>query len=135
MSSYQHVDYWETTDASCAHCATKSDKAGRIVHDATCIISVNADRRFNLRINLQRYRTEEGCQTALVIETARKWMQVLIVDAGRLRIIRAPVSDQRYMTPLQTNERKAIASLRRLARKPGTSSKIRAAVSHITTSV
>ncbi len=36
---------------------------------------------------------------------------------------------------LQTNQRKAIASLRRLARKRGTSRKIRAAVSHITTSV
>ena len=79
-------------------------------------------------MNLQRYRTNEGCQTALVVETARKWMQVLIIDAGRLRIIRAPVSDQSYMTPLQTNERKAIASLRRLARKRGTSRAIRAAI-------
>ena len=85
-------------------------------------------------MNLQRYRTDEGCQTALIVETARKWMRVLVVDAGRLRIIRAPVSDQQHMTPLQTNQRKAIASLRRLARKRGTSRKIRAAVSHFTTS-
>ena len=82
-------------------------------------------------LELQRYRTEQGCQTALIVKIARKWMQVLVVNDGRLRIIRQPITEQRYMSPLQTNERKAKASLRRLARKRGTPRKIKAAVANL----
>ena len=82
-------------------------------------------------MNLQRYRTEQGVITALVVKEAPKWMTVLVVDAGRLRLIREPVTEKQYMTSLQTNERKAKASLRRLARKRGTSRKIRAAIAAI----
>ena len=80
---------------------------------------------------LQLYRTEQGCRIALVVSVARKWMQILVIEDGRLRILRAPVTEQRYMTPLETNQRKAIASLRRLARKRGTSRAIRTAIAEL----
>ena len=82
-------------------------------------------------MQLQRYHTEQGVVTALVVKEARKWMTVLVVDAGRLRLIREPITEKQYMTPALTNERKALASLRRLARKRGTSRKVRAAVAKL----
>ena len=82
-------------------------------------------------MNLQRYHTEQGMVTALIVSEARKWMTVLVVDGGRLRIIREPVTEKQYMTPALTNERKAKASLRRLARKRGTSRKIRATIAEL----
>ena len=82
-------------------------------------------------MNLCRYRTEHSAITALVVTTARKWMTVLVVDGGRLRLIRRPVTDQHHMTPLATNTRRAMATYRRLARKRGTSRKIRAAVAEL----
>jgi len=82
-------------------------------------------------LDLQRYHTEQGVTTALVVNEARKWMTVLIVSHGRLRLIREPVTEKQYMTSLQTNERKAKASLRRLARKRGTPRKVRAAVAEL----
>ncbi len=80
---------------------------------------------------LHRYHTEQGMVTALIVSEARKWMTVLVVDHGRLRLIREPVTEKQYMVPAQTNERKAKASLRRLARKRGTSRKIRAAIADL----
>ncbi len=82
-------------------------------------------------LQLQRYHTDNGFLTAFTIKKARKWMQLLVVDGGRLRIIRRLSSEERYMTQLSTNERKAKASLRRLARKRGTSRAIRAVVADI----
>ncbi len=82
-------------------------------------------------MQLQRYHDGTGFRTALVAKEGRKWMEVLIIDGGRLKVIRCLLSEQRYMTPIQTNERKAKASLRRLARKRGTSRTIRAAIAAI----
>ncbi len=82
-------------------------------------------------MQLQRYHTEQGMVTALVVKEAHKWMTILVVDGGRLRLIREPVTERQYMTPAQTNERKAKASLRRLARKRGTSRAIRTAVADL----
>ena len=82
-------------------------------------------------LDLQRYHTEQGVTTALVVKEARKWMTILVIHSGRLRLIREPVTEKQYMTSLQTNERKAKASLRRLARKRGTPRKIRAAVADL----
>jgi hypothetical protein len=80
-------------------------------------------------MELMRYREEYGgARPVLVIGEGRKWMQILMVDDGRLRIRKLPIEEQRYMAPLTTNERKARASFRRLARKPGTSRKIRQAI-------
>lgn len=82
-------------------------------------------------MNLQRYHTEQGMVTALIVSEAGKRMTVLVIDRGRLRLIREPVSEKQYMVPAQTNERKAKASLRRLARKRGTPRKIRAAIAEL----
>ena len=80
-------------------------------------------------MELQRYHDEDQTvRTALIAKEGRKWMQVLIVKSGRLKMIRRPLTDKDHMSPLRTNERKARASLRRLARKRGTSRIIRAAV-------
>ena len=84
-------------------------------------------------MKLQRYRDriqtglwiEEQTRVALVVKTARKWMDVLVVESGRLKIVKRPVTDLSYMSPLSTNERKARASFRRMARKKGTSRNIR----------
>ena len=82
-------------------------------------------------MQLQRYHDQTGFRTALVIKEGRKWMNVLVIKEGQLQIIRRLLSEQRYMDPIQTNERKAKASLRRLARKRGTSRKIRAVIAAI----
>lgn len=81
-------------------------------------------------MQLQRYREEllKGARPALVINEGRKWMQVLVVEKGGLKMVRRPITEKQHMTPLPTNERKAKASWRRMARKPGTSRKIRQAV-------
>lgn len=84
-------------------------------------------------MKLHRYREEllAGCRPAIILSEGRKWMEVLVVDAGRLKVVKRSLDEKKYMTPLQTNERKAKASIRRLARKPGTSSKIRKAVREV----
>ena len=79
-------------------------------------------------MQLQRYHDQTGFRTALVIKEGHKWMNVLVINEGQLQIIRRLLSEQRYMSPIQTNERKAKASLRRLARKRGTPRQIRSAV-------
>ena len=73
-------------------------------------------------MELLRYREAmlKGCRSALIVDEGRKWMKVLVVDSGRLRVVRRPLSEKAHMTPLKTNERKALASLRRMARKRGT---------------
>ena len=82
-------------------------------------------------MNLQRYHTEDGMVTALIVSEAHKWMTVLVVDGGRLRLVRELVTEKQFMVPAQTNERKALASLRRLARKRGTSRAIRTAIAEL----
>jgi len=84
-------------------------------------------------MELKRYHEEllKGARPALVVNEGRKWMQVLVVDKGRLKMLRRPTTEKAFMTPLATNERKAKASLRRLARKRGTSRNIRAAIAAI----
>ena len=82
-------------------------------------------------MSLQMYHDEDNRQrTALIVKEGRKWMSLLIVRSGRLVIIRRPLTDQRYMTPVLGNERKAKASIRRLARKRGTSRTIRRALAN-----
>ena len=83
-------------------------------------------------MELKLYQDEDQrFRTALVAKEGRKWMSVVVVDVDRLKIVRRPLTDKGYMKPLQTNERKAKASLRRLARKRGTPRLARAAVAAI----
>ena len=81
-------------------------------------------------MELMLYREEllRGNRPAVIVKEARKWMDVLVIDAGKLRIVKRPLTEKEFMSPLATNERKAMASLRRIARKRGTSRKVRAAV-------
>lgn len=78
-------------------------------------------------MELQRYREQLllGARPALVMSEGRKWMDVLVIDKGKLHKIRRLLTEKQFMTPLATNERKAKASLRRMARKSGTSRVIR----------
>ncbi len=79
-------------------------------------------------MQLQRYHDGHQFRSALIAKEGRKWMQVLVISGGRLKMLRKPLTDLNYMSPERTNERKARASLRRLARKRGTARDIRAAV-------
>lgn len=78
-------------------------------------------------MELLRYREELllGARPAMVMSEGRKWMNVLVIDKGKLHKVRRPLTEKQFMTPLATNERKAKASLRRMARRRGTSRVIR----------
>ena len=87
-------------------------------------------------MKLMRYRDQqkirghviEQYRTALIVEKGHKWMTLLVIRRGRLELIRRLLSDQRYMAPIQCNQRRAKAHLRRLGRKRGTHRKIRQAL-------
>lgn len=71
-----------------------------------------------------------GFRQAMVAKQGRKWMQVVVVDGGRLKMIRRPLTEKDHMRPVAWN-RKSKASMRRLARKKGTARNVRAAVKEI----
>ena len=77
-------------------------------------------------MDLMRYREEYGgARPALIMNQGRKWMTLLVVDNGRLKTKRIPMTDAQYLSPIPTNYRKARASWRRMAKKRGTSKRIR----------
>ncbi len=71
-----------------------------------------------------------GFRTALVAKQGRKWMKIVVVEAGRLKMVRRPLTDKDHMTPVAWN-RKSKASMRRLARIKGTARNVREAVKEI----
>ncbi len=82
-------------------------------------------------MELQRYQDQDNkYRTAMVTKEGRVWMQVLMVNEGALKIVKRPMTDRRHMIPLPWNKKNK-ASLRRLARKRGTSRAVRAAVKEI----
>lgn len=83
-------------------------------------------------MELQRYQGPalDGFCTALIAREGRKWMQVVVVNGGRLKMIRRPLTDKDHMTPIAWT-RKSKASMRRLARKAGTARTVRAAIKEI----
>lgn len=83
-------------------------------------------------MELQRYQEPllKGFRAALVAKEGRKWMSVVVVDGGNLKMIRRPLSEKDHMVPVAWN-RKSKASMRRLARKKGTARTIREAVKEI----
>ena len=83
-------------------------------------------------MELMRYQEPllGGFRCALVASEGRKWMQVVVVNGGRLQMIKRPLTEKAFMVPTAWN-RKSKASMRRLARKSGTAAKIRAAVKEI----
>ncbi|MHC4413281.1 MAG: hypothetical protein ACYSW6_10010 [Planctomycetota bacterium] len=83
-------------------------------------------------MELLTYRdTDNLARVALIANEGRKWMSVLIVKDGGLKIVRRELGEKKYMAPCATNERKAKASIRRLARKAGTPRKIRNTVKEV----
>jgi len=84
-------------------------------------------------MELLTYRdTDNLARVALITKEGRKWMNVLIVKDGRLKMVRRELGEKKFMTPCATNTRKAKASIRRLARKRGTSRRIKTAVKEAT---
>jgi len=83
-------------------------------------------------MELQRYQQPllGGFRAALVAKEGRKWMQVVVVDGGSLKMIRRPLTEKDHMTTVAWNS-KSKASMRRLARKRGTARAVRAAVKEI----
>lgn len=80
-------------------------------------------------MELHRYHDEdERFRTALITKEGTKWMRVLVIDGGRLRMISRPLTDKAHMATMTTNERKSRATFRRLARLKGTSREIRRVV-------
>ena len=73
------------------------------------------------KLDLKRYRDSEQCRSALIVSTGRKWMKVLVVEAGKLKIVRRRLSDMKYMESMEIKQRKTKATLRRMARRRGTS--------------
>jgi hypothetical protein len=83
-------------------------------------------------MELMRYQEPllGGFRAALIVSEGRKWMKLAVIDKGMLHTIRRPMSEKEFLTPMELN-RKSKASLRRLARKKGTSRMVRAAVKEI----
>lgn len=77
---------------------------------------------------IYRYKTNEGTRCALVLSVGRKWMRVGLVEPNLIKAKKVPISEQRWLEPLDMGkgqERKAKATVRRLARKKGHTKKLR----------
>lgn len=66
---------------------------------------------------LARY-TDQGSRncTALVLERGRKWMHVALVEADGYRKAKLPLTEERYMKPLELT-RKTRAAINRIAKR------------------
>ena len=81
-------------------------------------------------MQLQRYHDTDQCRIAMITQEGRIWMRVMVIDGGGLKIVKRPMADQQYMRSLPWT-RKNKASIRRLARKKGTTRAVRKAVKEI----
>ncbi len=81
-------------------------------------------------MELQTYHDQRQIRTAMITKEGRKWMNVLVIDGGSLKIVKRPMADRQKMATIPWT-RKNKASLRRLARRRGTSRAVRAAVKEI----
>mgnify|MGYP003649732252 FL=1 len=77
------------------------------------------------KLDIKNYRDYEQTRIAIIVSTGSKWMKVMVVEAGRLKIVRRPLSDMSYMTSAITDQRKSKATLRRMARRRGTAKAVR----------
>ena len=81
-----------------------------------------------------RYHDGQQFRTAFIVSRARKWMSLLLIEDGTLIVRKAPLDVERTMTEIDAGARQArkmCCSLRRLAKKKGTSKKAREAVQEI----
>lgn len=70
-------------------------------------------------MSIVRYHDGQQYRVALIVKRTRKYLHVLVIDAGALRRRRVPLAEERYMRALDAGRRqrrKCAASLRRLAR-------------------
>ena len=77
---------------------------------------------------IYRYKTNEGTRCALVLSVGRKWMRVGLIEPGLIKAKKVAISERRYMEPLDLGKaqaRKANASVRRIMRKRGHTTKLR----------
>ena len=70
-------------------------------------------------MQVMKYRTDQGVFQALVDDTGRKWLKVLVMDAGGIRIQKQPQSEARFMTPTDYPLAKARKRFRAAGKKFG----------------
>ena len=78
---------------------------------------------------IYQYHDERNrVRCAVVLSVARKWMRIGVVEAGRIKVMRVPITEREHFREPDRGKRqikKENASLRRLARKKGVSKKVR----------
>lgn len=82
------------------------------------------------------YHDGHQFRVAFIVSRKRINMSVLLVQGNKLRLRAMPLSEQRFMRPVDAGKRqrrKAVASLRRKARAKGTPRSVRLAVKAVTT--
>ena len=65
---------------------------------------------------------------ALVLSVARKWMRIGVIEGGKLKVMRVPITEREHFREPdrgKTQIRKQNASMRRLAKQKGVSGKVR----------
>ena len=72
------------------------------------------------KVELVRYRTDEGVYSSLVLkpERRRKFLKVVVLD-GLLRVRKVALEEERYMSELPTSKTKARAAFRHAAKALG----------------
>jgi|Cruoilmetagenom7_1024161.scaffolds.fasta_scaffold03732_6 hypothetical protein len=78
---------------------------------------------------IYRYMDDKNCtRCAVVLSVARKWMRIGVVEAGKIKVKRVPITERKYFRVPDRGKRqirKENASLRRMARQKGVSKKVR----------
>jgi hypothetical protein len=72
--------------------------------------------------------SNQRTRCAVVLSVARKWMRIGVIEAGSIKVMRVPITDREYLRVPDRGKRqirKENASLRKLARKKGVSTKVR----------
>ena len=73
------------------------------------------------------YRTEEGRVCALIVSRGRKWLGVIMATPP-IRIAKVPLTEERYMRPLDARVSHLAKSLRRIGRRTSITDTAKAAL-------
>ena len=78
---------------------------------------------------IYQYTDEKNrTRVAVVLSVARKWMRIGVIEGGKLKVMRVPITEREYFSEQDRGAqrvRKENASLRRLAKQKGVSGKVR----------
>lgn len=78
---------------------------------------------------IYRYHDENNrARCAVVLSVARKYMRIGVIEAGRLKVTKVPITEREYFSEFDMSagaRRKSNASLRKLAKQKGVSGKVR----------